>query len=250
MNLVLRAICTATTILVIFYSAPHISADMTRREAFVTYYTSDKQAVYGYATRYGSWDIAFGELYWEAQEYVSQRDHGFALIGGGYGYYTIDGREYLADNRSSFAYSWLLTQPAPEPTLNQRRLARIADMSYKEARAEILSNYIGIISTRSPNDIGREYCLFTAPDLTPVGPVIVGGTAARHDYVPYGPSVNDRYGHLRLGQRVMTVDGVAWYWVADVTDSVLVSMGHRGGPILIALGPKWLCDDSCLLVDD
>ncbi len=246
-TLTLRLFCTAISILIFFYPAPYIPSTASQYDAFVTYYTPDKPAVYGYATRYGSWQVAFDELLWEAHEYAAQRDHGFALIGGGYGYYWIDGRRYLAYNRFSYAYSWLIKQAPRPPTANQRRLARLATMDYGAAYAYVHNRYIGIISTRSPNDIGREYCLLTAPDLRPVGLVIVGGVAARHDYLPYGNSVNDDFGHQRLGQRVMQIDGQPWMWLADVTDSILLWMDWEGGPILIALGPPYLCRTSCAI---
>ena len=246
MNIIIKwFVYCSVAVAVIFHEAPYIKPGQSQHTIYSTYYSNSPPAIYGYATRYGSDTVAFNELLWEAHEYVAQRDHGFALIGGGYGYHTLNNTQYLAENRSSMAYGLLSANVPVKPTEQQCRLTVLASMTREQAEVYVSKRYIGIISLKSPNDIGREFCLMRYPSLNTVGVVIVGGTAARNDWAPFGPSLNDDYSHLRMGELFMALDGTDYRWTADLSDSVYSAMGVNPGAVLIALGPKFLCSNVC-----
>jgi hypothetical protein len=220
--------------------ATYLPDGLEFRQAAELYYQTYPEAVYGHVTRYGSDDLAFRELYNLSQEYRSQITRGYGLLGGGYGYRWIGGREYLIDNRASDGY-WMMadkiSEPFPNHNSNQLNLLKLSMMSPEQARAYIDREYAGIISVKSPNDIGREFCMIDFPSRRVLGKVIVGGVAGRHDWMYFGESVNDFYGHLRIGQRSLELGGVDYYWLADVTDR----LWGRGMKYALLLPPE-MCD--------
>lgn len=227
-----------------FETPRHLTPGMAPEETYAEYYSPVKSLVYGYATRYGDKDLALRELLWSAHEYADQHEFGFGLLGGGYGYYEIGDSSYLVDNRASHGYYLLSQGEQPPPNENQRRLAMLANMTDEQAIEYVNSRYVGIVSLRSPNEIGSERCLLKLPSGEPVGLVIVGGTAARHDWSYFGPSVNDDFGHERMGSRVLTFDRQSYYWVADLPDNLFYSTWDGDSVALVAIGPGELCDYS------
>ncbi len=202
--------------------ATYLPSDLSFREAAELYYQPYPEMTYGHVTRFGSDDIAYSELYRLAQEARSQITRGYGLLGGGYGYRWIDGREYLIDHRSSLGYTLLADRHNNFVgiTDNQSLLLELSELSWGDFVPVIATNYKGIISVKSPNDIGREFCLWNLDTNQKVGMVIAGGVAARNDWLYYGPSVNDYYQHPRIGQRVSKLNGIEYYWLADLSDSV------------------------------
>jgi hypothetical protein len=203
--------------------ATYLPSDLSFREAAELYYQPYPEMTYGHVTRFGSDDIAYGELYRLAREFRSQYDRGYALLGGGYGYQLIGGMWYLVDNRASNGYTLLANGNAVQYaklTDGQENLLALGSMSYEEFLDILQYNNTRIISVKSPNDIGREFCLWNLDTNQKVGMVIAGGVAARNDWLYYGPSVNDYYQHPRIGQRVSKYQGTEYYWLADLSDSV------------------------------
>ena len=224
--------------------AAHLDSGMSFREAAEVYYQPADDNIYGYATRYGSNDLALAELYFEAQEAMSQYRRGYILIGGGYGYRRINGGVMLIDNRSAIGYAKLADRWARQKlTEAQRRLLRMSLKNIDELRDYVEARYIGIVAVRSPNDIGREFCVYDLYTERTVGLVIVGGSAARNDWTYYGSSVNDDYGHERLGMRVLTVElGRKYYWIADLSDMVYDRLTGFTARFIGLLEPKY-CED-------
>lgn len=240
--------------------AAHLDSGMSFREAAEVYYQPADDNIYGYATRYGSNDLALAELYFEAQEAMSQYRRGYILIGGGYGYRRINGGVMLIDNRSAIGYAKLADRGGWQSlTEAQRRLLRMSSKNIDELRDYVEERYIGIVAVRSPNDIGREFCLYDLTHQEIMGLVISGGSAARNDWMYYGPSVNDYYHHQRLGMRTLRprkghffylqdlspdLYDTDFYWIADLTDSVYYRLGYSMGAQarLIALIDPEYCE--------
>jgi hypothetical protein len=90
------------------------------------------------------------------------------------------------------------------------------------------------VFTKSPNDIGREFCYYSLDESRVIGLVVVGGSAGRHDWSYFGDSVNDAYGHLRLGQRLFLAGDHSVPWLADVTNDL-----WDYGPLAVLLPPTF-----------
>jgi hypothetical protein len=208
--------------------------DVSRDEILTSYYELTAPVVAGWATRYGPDRAATEELWITAVETEAQIEHaGFALIGGGYGFWKIDGAEYLLQNRASLGWS-LLVQGAEipqKPTTQQRRLLRLARMGYQDFLDYVGDEYAGVISTKSPNDIGREFCLSLADGVViEIGTVLVGNTSAQHDWTPLSGRVDP------LGaQTVVDAEGRTRYWIADLPNSLYAAAGGTGGPAFVML---------------
>lgn len=207
-------------------------------QAAEMYYSTYPEAVFGYVTRYGPNEKAYDELFYISQEYRAQLTRGYVLLGGGYGYQYIDGVEYLVENRACAGYSLLANkQHEPfAPTQAQQNLYELSFVSYQDFDDYLDEHYVGLVFTRSSNDIGREFCYYSLDEMKVVGKVIVGGSAARNDWLYYGPSLNDYYGHLRLGQRLLHYGDYQIIWIMDVSDSLWV---HGK---LAALLPAEICE--------
>ncbi|KKW45264.1 MAG: hypothetical protein UY97_C0028G0002 [Parcubacteria group bacterium GW2011_GWB1_57_6] len=216
----------------------------TRQQAvYQQYYDAYSRVVIGSGTRYGSNQSAIDELWGYTSGQIpgapnlpEQMGRGYVLTGGGYGYVSIDGRMALVDGTNSSPddgineYVTLADRhggPVQPNELNdnQRRLYDLARdengnlVSYDEFIQKVNSRYVGVISAKSPNDIGREFELFRKNadgTVTDIGRVIVGGTAARHDWTDYGDSILGG-GDNRLGYRGLQQGED---WVADLPTEI------------------------------
>lgn len=200
----------------------------TLRAMQESYYEKSPKEFCGFATRYGRDSRAIDELYWEATEVVAQHEHGYILLGGNYGYQVIDGVEYLLDNRASMGYSKHITnQDYQHLTPAQRRLLMLGNMDRETFNDYIVQNYIGVVSIKSPNDIGREFCLYDVYKPYPIGTVIVGGTAASKDWLLVGSRAN--YETIGLGlMKSIDSQGNGWYWAVDLPNSLYYGLSHNG----------------------
>lgn len=205
--------CMAGLFMALICPADHLWAEISDPQALELYYTETPDFIIGYATRYGPLELAIREFRWLIMEAADQYEMGYILLGGGYS------TEFYG--RSAPAYFEQIYPRArhdQQLTPQQIRLLNLASLNESEY-LEFLSQFAGIISTKSPNDLGRIFCLFT--DRRALGNVIVGGTVARNDWLYMGYSINDDYGHARLGARIY-IDhaGTYFWWLADLTDDL------------------------------
>ena len=209
------------------------------------YYEDSPAEFWGYATRYGSEERAASELIWYSHELIAQQDAGHVIIGGeqgagGYGYFDRNGNELLLDGLDGLPYAvarmvWGVDGWS-DFNDEQQRLRTIVG---NEGDWFSNSRIVGTVSIKSPNDIGRLFCLYRVDHdsllATSLGIVMVGGTAARTDWSIYGPSVNDDYDHQRLGGRVLVDNQLReWHWAADLPDQ-LYEAALDGDSALIGL---------------
>lgn len=205
------------------------------------YYAPDPEETIGWATRFGTDDWATEELWFAANEALAQYTlAGYSLAGGGYGYQVIDGDEYLMTNRSSEGFELLATGGIGWDgpiTLEQRRLFRLASMDFDTFAEHVAREYAGVVFTRSPNDIGRTFCLkrFNGQQI---GDVIIGNVSALHDYTPLAGRPDP------LGLQVVRDNtGQPWHWIVDLPDSLYYAAGGEGGPAFVRLASGY-CDHS------
>jgi len=241
--LLLRLFIASIAVIIHVSDAPHLEIGLTFIEASEIYYQASPEAFFGFATRYGPDEYAMDEFYRLAQEAQSQQQRGYIALGGGYGYFG----DYLIENRASPGYAIMASATTRHETIAQRRLLELAQMERSEYIDHMHSSYVGIVSLHSPNDIGREFCLLSTSGEK-IGLVIVGGTAARNDWTYYGPSVNDDYGHPRIGVRELAHEGLLYHWAADLSDGVYEALGGRGQAVCIVLAPTITCEHKTELI--
>lgn len=227
------------SIILTLFEPAHLVPGMSFKESALAYYESTPNNVYGYATRYGSNDVALRELFWLSHEYCSQSDRGWGMVGGGYGYWNIGGDDYLLENRASLGFTLAAGRLSHVPNENQRNLYQLSTLTWEQFQWHIEHNYVGIVATKSPNDIGAEYCMYDLAADKTIGLVIVGGAAARNDWTYYGPSVNDNYGHERLGIRVLHTKDRDYYWIADLSDRVYDRISGGSAKLIGLLNPAF-----------
>lgn len=98
----------------------------------------------------------------------------------------------------------------------------ISTIDYQQSTGIIESlnsgKYIGIISSKSPNDFGRRFILFLNRNnrIEFLGIVLVGGEAKRDDWVGFGSPTSKYFKQFPLGLR--NSDGL--YWGADIPVSI------------------------------
>lgn len=132
------------------------------------------------------------------------------------------GPDTIADYETWRAW-WL----EPSPSHVEGWASRYGDEGVMEATLAfnglaLQPHHIGAIAMKSPNDLGRVYCLHG------VGSVLVGDVAALHDWAPVGESV---LGPNRLA--LVWVDG--YPWVADLPNGLYYAAGGEGGPVIVRL---------------
>lgn len=179
------------------------SGELSDKALLQMYYAPSPSRLYGYLTLYGTKDKAVGVLLWQLGHFTSQLERGAPLLGGGYGIET--------------------PTPAPVIELNpsQVRLFNLARMveglEPDEARALLAGRYDYVIALKSPNDIGRVYCVYRSRgDRALLARVIVGDTSALNDYTGIGGTDG-----IPLGWRVTEdPDGHLVHWLADVPDEL------------------------------
>lgn len=205
------------------------------RGVMTLYYMPSPAQFWGYVTRYGSDQRAIMELWWYSREAHDEMDVlGIVLDGGNFGFYD----DVLIGNRTDYARALGSGQKLtiPTPNENQRRILAWSQLKYEDFAQTVLKKYAGVISLKSNNDIGREYCLYRGIGFGLVGRTVVGGSAANNDWTPFGQSVNDNLGHARLGVRLWRDDsGQAWHWAADLPDNLFKVAGGSDRPVLIFL---------------
>lgn len=171
------------------------------------YYAPSPAVLYGYVTRYVDTDRAVSIGLWQLGHFREQVKAGYPMLGGNY-------RHGLASD-SDYA-KWIVDHipPIMELTPPQLRLYRLSVLS-DEAAAVVLRSYDAVIALKSPNDIGRVYCVYL-PAGALVGRVIVMDTSSVNDYTGIGGTQG-----IPLGRRV-TTDGVRQrvHWAADVPDTL------------------------------
>lgn len=211
-------------------------------EVLRLYYEPSPERFSGFGTLSGSERPAAGELWMMGEQLVAQYRHaGYALKGGGYGFVEVGGQPYLIQDELSpgwaaIAGEYLGGAPAQPLTAQQLRLYRLGSMPPAQAVSEVLSAYDGIISLKSPNDLGRIFCVVDG-QARPVGTAIVGGVAAINDWA------GAREGLPPLGYMRYEADGREWAWAADLSEGLYQAAGGDGGPVIIGL-IEGRCEDA------
>lgn len=200
------------------------------RAVLGAYYAPSKAISYGYLTRYLEHDRALDVAVWQVHHFQEQVDHMNPLLGGGY---SADSPEYWGDDATRLEYNpvddhlQIAPQSIIELTPAQVRLYHLIEhrrtlvlAGYTEDKADnairdlIDGGYDAIVAMKSPNDIGRVFCVYRV-DLWPqtlAARVIVMDTSARNDYTGIGGTDG-----VPLGYRVATnILGQDVHWLADV----------------------------------
>ena len=182
------------------------------------YYEPSPDDFTGWATRNGQ--TMAGLLWWVAHEAADQYEvsGGYMLYGGGEGFVNLGGENYLMQNRASLGFVRYATRQemAPPPSLNeqQHRLLALSRLSFDDFIRDVSERYVGVIATKSPNDLGREFCLsWLNPDTMAeqqVGTVIVGDVAALDDWTPLGGRDDP------LSLQTYQSGGRTWHWAAEL----------------------------------
>jgi hypothetical protein len=136
----------------------------------------------------------------------------------------------MVENVTSPDYIEWCTGGFEPPRLNSNQIrlmniARLAELNLGAAERYVQQTYMGVISTKSPNDLGAEFCVYnpTYPN-TPIGTVIVGGVSAQNHYT----ELVDR--DDPLGRQTYTWQGQELYWVADLPNTVYTAIDGTGAP--------------------
>lgn len=213
------------------------SSYITTNEQMQFYYVPSPSLFMGYATRSGPLESNIHELRKEISFMMEQSKYAFPLIGGGYGLHNG-----IWIRNSTDLSKWLVTNnPANVQWNNQQlRLKYLGSLDDTKFENYIHNNYVGVISIKSPNDIGREYCIYDYWDRTYIGKVIVGGTAALNDWTQIGKSKSDLSGAGRLGIRRLYLNNEIFWWAAELPDNLFYLI-KKGDSALVIL------DETCSL---
>ena len=198
-----EAICEIPTPAGKQYRTKGLPVGGTHAQILGAYYAPSPSIDYGYLTRYGSNEYAAGVAVLQLGHFREQMARNQPLLGGNYG--------PGAQRDGQWAYG----DDAPALTPAQWRLLDLAnrteDMSREEAIAMMLAEYDYIVAMKSPNDIGRMFCVFDDEGKFE-GRAFVGDTSALNDYTGIGGT-----GGIPLGYRVTASPaGHNAYWLADV----------------------------------
>lgn len=183
-------------------------------EIVSAYYVPVPARFYGYVTRYLDRDRALDLAVWQVQHFREQIDAGYPLLGGNY--------RYGLENDQDLA-NWLVDNKAAivELTPAQVWLAQLAYNDDQQVR-EYLSRYDGIAALRSPNDIGRQFCIHTPQDGALVARVVVMDTSALNDYTGIGGTDGVPLGYRQTADPVGRVANWAGELSGDIWDKLVI----------------------------
>lgn len=202
------------------------------RAVLEAYYRPSKATSYGYLTRYLEHRRALEVAVWQVHHFQEQINRMEVLLGGGYSPDTRRDGEGEVPNGIGFDL-WgdgpVKINPGSiiELTPAQVRLYGLVqiyneaiahgftpEQADQEVRQFLINGYDSIVAMKSPNDIGRVFCVYRSyvPEMPLVARVIVMDTSAVNDFTGIGGTAG-----VPLGYRV-TPDptGRETHWLADV----------------------------------
>lgn len=232
-----------------------INAPDAREQLFDNYYEPSPNIFISHGTLYGSDNLSVVELSWYGEVIRQQMGRGFVLTASGM--YSSE-----LDNQSARKYYELADMyrtghgvvPITYEQLNQRqkrlyditefRDYEIYDMFIDENQADLTEKealdsdkYVGFVSTKSPNDIGRRFFIYSFENsqMEFQGLVLVTGTAKRSDWTGLEKPTNKGFYFNPLIIRYSK--GV--HWGFDLTYRLYELFGGTGGPTnaIIAIDP-------------
>ena len=107
-------------------------------------------------------------------------------------------------------------------------ISPVEQSKFSEEVALKSGKYVGFVSCKSPNDIGRRFLLYQ--DNKFVGVVLVVGTAKLSDWTGYGTTTDDSYQWYNFPIGISTVNGQ--YIVFDLPETVYKYLGGTGEGIV------------------
>lgn len=210
------------------------------------YYEPSPATVYGYLTRYGSEARGVRVGLWQLDHFREQLNRMEPLLGGGYSpSVQYDGQW---SGQPTIAFDQDLTgqlYPSDITELTPAQ-ATLYHLAFADDPLAELERFNGVIAMKSPNDIGRMFCVYRADIYPPsfVGRVLVMDTSAVNDYTGIGGTDG-----VPLGYRV-TADptGQLTHWVADMTDDIWDRTLEPGASNAWALmiEKQWGTGDGCI----
>jgi hypothetical protein len=223
---------------------------------FLNYYKPSPKIFTGHGTLYGSEDSSYVELSFYGEVIRQQMWRGFVLTGSGiYGYQDVLGVfDNLLDKQGSEMYIYyadLIRDSANQPipvtyeqlNRNQKRLYDITtvrsweiaedfivpiEVQSKQTETEALlsKKYIGFVSTKSPNDIGRRFLLYKGSNFA--GVVLVTGCAKQSDWTGVGLTTTETFRYYN-NPLIVRVSGDGSQWGFDFTSVLYSFFGGTGG---------------------
>lgn len=187
-------------------------------DVLAAYYKPSPRVVYGYLTRYLDNERAVDIAMWQLEHFREQAARMSIMLGGGYAPDARHDGEAAVPNGQYFNSVDGTMVPSPdhimELTPAQVRLYRLSQLSDEDARAVLTKRYDYVIALKTPNDIGRVFCVYQSwhNDQPLIARVFVGDTSAVNDYTGFGGTDG-----LPLGYRVTAdPEGRDTHWLADV----------------------------------
>ncbi len=177
-------------------------------EIVARYYEPVPARFYGFVTRYLDKERALDMAIWQVHHFREQLKAGYPLLGGNYRYgleNDQDLADWLADNQPSIV----------ELTPAQSWLTNWTSSTDEQARAA-LSRYDGIGALRSPNDIGRIFCIYTPQDGALVARVAIMDTSALNDYTGIGGTDGVPLGYRQTPDPL----GQPAHWAGEVSGDI------------------------------
>ena len=233
-----------------------IHAPDAREQLFDNYYESSPDIFISHATLYGSDESSIVELSFYGEVLRQQMWRGFVLTGSGMYSSELDNqaaRKYyeLADSKRighglvSVTYDQLNDEQKRIYDITLFKDYEIYDIFIDEEQSDLTekaaldsNKYIGFVSAKSPNDIGRRFFLysFKNSEMQFQGVVLVTGTAKRADWTGLEKPTNEGLYFNPL--IIREANGV--HWGFDLTYRLYELFGGTGGPTdaIIAIDPN------------
>ena len=234
-----------------------IHAPDAREQLFDNYYEPSPDIFLSHATLYGSDVSSIVELSWYGEVLRQQMWRGFVLTGSGMYSSELDNqaaRKYyeLADKKRdernqpiAVTVNQLNDRQKRIYDITEHRDYEIYDIFIDEDQSDLTekaaldsNKYIGFVSAKSPNDIGRRLFLYSFKnnEMQFQGVVLVTGTAKRSDWTGLEKPTNEGLYFNPL--IIREANGV--HWGFDLTYRLYELFGGTGGPTdaIIAIDPK------------
>lgn len=109
----------------------------------------------------------------------------------------------------------------------------------KQSEKEALDSgkYVGLVSAKSPNDIGRRFLIYKDGHF--IGVVLVVGTAKLSDWTGYGTTSGSSFDFLHIPLAIAKDKKTGTYWAFDFPETLYTYLGGNGGLVtnILAIDP-------------